>query len=149
MEAEAGNNDVPNPMVEDPKFGTKSKPTTARNKENVIAVKAKKRLLLDSKKSLDASKSEVEKKLRCLRYEANIKRQRIEVSQLTTGKVRKPPVVSSKPHARLGDYCNINPDLTPGNKSFGGKAWIMAIHRQGRQLEYTVKYGPCESGTVK
>ena len=34
MEAEAGNNDIPNPTVEDQKFGAKSKPTTARNKEN-------------------------------------------------------------------------------------------------------------------
>ena len=73
-------------------------------------------------------------------FEASIKKQRIDVSELTTGRVKKAVGASTKPLFNVGDFVTVDEDLSPGNKSYGGQGYVDSVSRVGRAFEYDVKY---------
>ena len=83
-----GSNELKKLVKSPAKCGAMQPKVPSDQKENHIALKAEKKLLAQSRKTLDASKIERQNKLRCLQYEASIQRQRIDVSELTTSKTK-------------------------------------------------------------
>ena len=49
----------------------------------------------------------------------------------------------------IGSYVFVEPDLSPGIKSYGGKGWVRDVDRVGRDIVYEIAYLETEAAKVE
>lgn len=105
-------------------------------KAQKAAAKLKKRAAQTTK---DAS-AEFANKKRCSEFEIATLKRGVSLSNLTTApKPKRQAISTPKIAISVGSYVQVEPDLSPGKKSFGGTGYVVAV-RNGNNPLFKVKY---------
>ena len=121
---------------------TVAESATARTIEGIEkdSKKATRTLRSNAKKMEEAAKKEMERKKKCLFHERAIQRTQIDCSELTTPPRKTQKMTTNEYYPNVGEFVTVEPDLSPGKKSYGGTGWIMSIYREDRQLFLDIAY---------
>ena len=106
--------------------------------EHSITQKAARTLKNVARAATEASKVEPFNKQRCLDFQLQVRAKQAKKFSLKT----RLPIRARQTacEMNIGHYVVVEPDLTPGIKSFGGKGWIHRISREGTKTFVDVEY---------
>lgn len=104
-----------------------------------ITQKAARTLKNVAKAATEASKVEPLNKQKCLDFQRRVRAQQAKKFSLKTSNPSRIKTTTAC-EMNIGNYVIVDPDLSPGKKSFGGRGWVHAIHHEGNKTFIDVEY---------